>query len=117
MECFCHTLINRLVMWFCMKRVKSDLVGKEVGLFDERNISSSFSSCVNRFITLDAPMAGDKVTERGIEDRVARRVWTRMITRWKEYTLEMAARAGRESAMIIKDCDGREGVERIFIRH
>ena len=43
-----------------------------------------------------------KVMERGIEDRVARRVWMRVTRGWKECTLEMADRAGRESAMMRK---------------
>mgnify|MGYP006965723868 CR=1 FL=1 len=45
-------------------------------------------------------MAGDPM---GMEDRMVRRVWTRVTRGWKECTLEMADRAVRKSAMIRKD--------------
>ena len=44
-----------------------------------------------------------EVTERGMEDRVTRRVWMRVTRGWKECTLEIADRAVRESAMIRKN--------------
>ena len=55
-----------------------------------------------------------KVTERGMEDRVARRVWRRVTREWRECTLKMADRAGRDSVMMRKDWVGGGGDRKDF---
>ena len=44
-----------------------------------------------------------KVTEMGMEDKMAKRVWMRVTRGWKECTLEMTDRVVKESATIRKD--------------
>ena len=44
-----------------------------------------------------------KVTESGVEERVVKREWTRVIRGWRECALETADKAGTESVMIRKD--------------
>ena len=41
----------------------------------------------------------DEGTRKGMEDRVARRVWMRMTSGWKECTLKMARNAVKESVI------------------
>jgi len=91
-------------MLFRMKRVRWDLVGKKFGLMKEKFVAAS--AAVSTIPLLWMPLRLEiqiKVTEKGMEDEVARRVWTRVTKAWKEYTLEMAGRTGSEFAMIRKD--------------
>mgnify|MGYP000868793401 CR=1 FL=1 len=63
-------------------------------------------------------MAGDPDEGNGKEYRkkiVARRVWTRVTRGWKECTVEIGDREGRESAMMRKDWDrGRKDFHQVL---
>ena len=66
-------------MWFHMKRVKSDLVGKKSGLMRGKFVAALAAESIASLPWMPLwPGTQTKVTERGLEDRVARRVWLRV---------------------------------------
>ena len=87
-----------------MKRVRPDLVRKKLAL-----MRGKFVTVLAAVPTASLPWmplwlgTQTKVTEMGLVDKVARRMWIFVTGGWKECTLEMADRAVRESAMIRKD--------------
>ena len=79
-----------------MKRVRSNLVGKKLALLREKFVAAfaAESTALLPWILLWLETQ-TKVTKRGIEDSVARGVWMRVTSGWKECSLKMADRTVR----------------------
>ena len=86
-------------MWFRMKRMRSELKVKKLGLMWAKFVTASAGESTTALPWMPLWLGiHTKVTERRMEDKMARRVCMRVTGGWNECTLEM----GRESAMMRK---------------